>query len=469
MRRAARRSADRGVHQGRDSHSRVTHAKEIRMNRTSMIRHLALGCVLAGALLRPLPTLANLCTDQGLPATTSATFLGFGASTKGGNAYALTPFHVTSLEASGPGTLADAVSQGNRYIVFDKGGTIKLNRGILVLGANITIDGCSAPSPGITLYGAGLYLHGARDTSLCNGGCDVHDIIVRNIRTRNTIFDVQPEPRGADGFRVAYGAYNIVFDHVSAQGAGDGNIDITEHSHDVTVSWSIFAAPAKVQLNSLLAYNEWQLTMHHNLFTKSFDRNPDSAFDYNSNWPDPCYCPANTDCGPTCLHPTSNPAQAQTTLDLWNNVVWDWDLGRGTIIWFRSQNNVINNYYYAPGAEGDNLEGLIVCSAAVPAYSYARCYHGDPKTYSWAYVAGNYNPYLASQNIDINTYVGAGNVNTDSRVKPFPMGQRRTSEDACTAAKSVISAGKSPYVGAGAVPIDSVDQTYLSAVTLPGC
>src|SRR6266542_1659508 len=115
------------------------------MNRNSVIRQLALCCLFAGALLRPVPAVANLCTDAGLPATTSATFLGFGAKTKGGNAYALSPFHVTSLAASGPHTLADAVSQGDRYIVFDVAGTITLKQGIVVKGANLTIDGCSAP------------------------------------------------------------------------------------------------------------------------------------------------------------------------------------------------------------------------------------------------------------------------------------------------------------------------------------
>src|SRR5262249_31968766 len=160
-----------------------------------------------------------------------------------------------------------------------------------------------------------------------------------NLRARSTI---------DDGFRVAYGAYNIIFDHVSAYDAGDGSIDITEHSHHVTVSWSILANPAQKQLNSLLAYNESSLTMHHNLFTKAIDPNPDAAYDSNDHWPDPCYCPANTSCGLTCPNPTSDPSRAQTILDFWNNLVWDWDIGRGSLIWYHSQDNVINNYYYAP-------------------------------------------------------------------------------------------------------------------------
>src|SRR5262249_49860281 len=154
---------------------------------------------------------------------------------------------------------ADAVSHSNRYIMFDPSltdTTITLRTGVLVTGANLTIDGCNAPYPGITLQGAGLYIHGSSDpypacidSSGNPIGCDVHDIIVRNIRVRHATGDA----RSSDGFRVAYSAYNIVFDHVSADYSGDGNIDITEHSHNVTVSWSIFSNPKSTH-NSLLAY-----------------------------------------------------------------------------------------------------------------------------------------------------------------------------------------------------------------------
>src|SRR6266478_10113071 len=99
------------------------------MNRHSVIRQAALYCVLAVALLCPIPAVADLCTDAGLPVTVNATFLGF-ATTPGGNLYSTFPTCTTSkptsctyivnrLAASGFGTLADAVSQSNRYIVFD--------------------------------------------------------------------------------------------------------------------------------------------------------------------------------------------------------------------------------------------------------------------------------------------------------------------------------------------------------------
>jgi hypothetical protein len=454
------------------------------MNRNAVTWQTALCCVFAGALLLSTPAVAatDLCMAAGLPTTTSAQFLGFG-TTQGGNQYAPGPYgictaststsctyHVTSLAASGFGTLADAIARGNRYIVFDVGGTITLPTGIFVKGAYLTIDGCSAPSPGITLTGAGLYIHGKNDTSLIGGPYDVHDVIVRNLRARNTTND----RRSSDGFRVAYGAYNIVFDHVSADYSGDGNIDITQLSYNVTVSWSILSNPKSTH-NTLLAYQPWNLTMHHNLFMNSTDRNPFSGYDYNGAWPSPCYCPANTTCDSQCQGRTSTPAAAQTTLDFWNNVVWNWGGGRGSILWYHSQNNAIKNYYNSPG--GDNPDALIVCSAAVPDAFKGDCNWrkgknggGNPLYYAWAYVDGNVNPDLVTINA-----VGAGNVNTGPTVSTFPRGQTPTDSaavnaattDACTAARSVIS--QSSPGPAGAVPLDSTDKANLAAITLGGC
>src|SRR5205085_1560354 len=137
-------------------------------------------------------------------------------------------YTVTTLADSGPGSLADAVSQGNRYIKFAVAGTIQLSDGIETQGPFLTIDGLSAPAPGITLSGGGLYIMGASS----EWGFDnhSHDIIVRGLRVRDPV---------DDAFRVAYNAYNIVLDHVSAQGAGDGSIDVSQGAHDVTVAWSI--------------------------------------------------------------------------------------------------------------------------------------------------------------------------------------------------------------------------------------
>ena len=79
-------------------------------------------------------------------------FQGFGASTRGGAGG--TVFRVTTLEDNGDddnpveGSLRDAVSERNRYIVFDVAGTIVLQTFLWVEVDHLTIDGFSAPSPG---------------------------------------------------------------------------------------------------------------------------------------------------------------------------------------------------------------------------------------------------------------------------------------------------------------------------------
>ena len=62
-----------------------------------------------------------------------------------------TVIHVTNLNDSGPGSLREAVSGNDKkIIVFDVGGVIPLSRA-LSIGNNTTIEGQTAPSPGITI------------------------------------------------------------------------------------------------------------------------------------------------------------------------------------------------------------------------------------------------------------------------------------------------------------------------------
>src|SRR5574344_2093741 len=59
--------------------------------------------------------------------------------------------HVTNLNDSGTGSLRAAVSgSSKKIIVFDVGGVIPLSKD-LSIGANTTIEGQTAPYPGITI------------------------------------------------------------------------------------------------------------------------------------------------------------------------------------------------------------------------------------------------------------------------------------------------------------------------------
>jgi len=330
-------------------------------------------------------------------AVDSSEYQGFGAATPGGSGQPV--YRVTNLRDSGPGSLRDAVSRGHRYIVFDVGGEINLSSRIHVRGSYITIDGFTAPRPGITLKGWGLYMWG-------NDGA--HNIIVRGIRVRNS---------AGDGLHVSKRAHDIVIDRSSVAFAGDGNIDITEGAYNVTVSRTILAEPAAGNKNMLIMYDSpRRITLHHNLFIKAESRSPQVQTDG-----------------------FGTPA-TETTVDMRNNVIWDWSGGYGTRVRYGPRVNIINNFYAANG--GDARDALIVCPGP-------ECDDSNPASAARVFAEGN----ISADGINLNA---RGNQSA-----PFPAAQVDT-QDALAAACLVVSS-------AGVRPLDAVDQQYLSEISLPPC
>jgi pectate lyase len=335
---------------------------------------------------------------------------GFGAQTLGGEGRPI--FRVTSLADSGPGTLRDAVSKGGRYIVFDVGGTIELKSAIYVHGAFTTIDGLSAPPPGITLRYHALVL---RD----GGGYGAHDVIVTGLRVRDT-------PNNIDCVQVAKAAYNIVLTHLSTSGCGDGNIDVTDGAHDVTVSWSVLADPASDK-TMLIMYGAERVTLHHNLFVAALTRNPQISRE-------------------------GSPASTETTVDMRNNVVWGWGPGYGTLVRYGASVNVVNNYFGNPtGAKNDQAQALMICRGdgrETPA-SIGYCGKGEPASASRGYVKGN----VSYDGVALDL---VGTVTAPLAAPTLP------DEDACTAATRVVAE-------AGALPRDDLDNRYVPLVSLGVC
>ena len=93
---------------------------------------------------------------------------GWGAASKGGRGGKV--IKVTNLNASGPGSLAEAcAADGPRIVVFEVSGVIRGN--IRITRPYITIAGQTAPGAGITVEGVvSSYDYG------------VHDIIIRQLR-----------------------------------------------------------------------------------------------------------------------------------------------------------------------------------------------------------------------------------------------------------------------------------------------
>lgn len=308
-------------------------------------------------------------------AAAGAAATGFGAATPGGAGGAVV--RVTTLDDAGPGSLREALRAGNRTVVFDVAGDIVLREPLYVGGAYVTIDGFTAPAPGITLRNWGLIVRGTRGA---------HDVIVRGLRVRGAAID---------GIQVSYGAYNVLIEHVSVAASGDGNIDITEQSRDVTVAWSILAGTAK---NMLIKYGASRVTLHHNIFIGNASRNPQARID---------------DAGG---HAT------RTTLDMRHNLVWD-SASYGTLIWEGAWANVAHNFY------GASRNAITVDRAR-------------------AWVQGN-------RAADGGALDSAG---TESL--PFdapPVG----GADACTSARAALD-------GAGARPLDGLDEGWLDTVDLDG-
>ncbi len=327
-------------------------------------------------------------------ASSAAGFEGFGTGTPGGANGAIV--HVTNLNDAGPGSLREALSAGNRRIVFDVGGEIVLKDYLYVRGAFITIDGFTAPAPGITLRDRGLVIRGSQGA---------HDVIVTGLRVRNSPID---------NIQVSYGAYNVVISHVSTHGAGDGNIDITD-SHDVTVAWSILAEPASGK-SMLIKYDVRRVTLHHNLFVRGSSRNPSAGIDDDGT-----------------------PA-TDTTLDFRNNLVWNWGSGYGTLIHHGATANVVANFYSSPGSRvSAQKDALIVCKGP-------DCFGGDPNSRAWAYVDGNVSADPIGIDLDAE---GTESV-------PFPA-PAVTTTDACTAAHEVVAgAGVRPVDSVDAIYLTAI-------------
>jgi pectate lyase len=303
---------------------------------------------------------------------------------------------VTNLNDSGPGSLRDAVAVGNRCVVFDVAGTINLSSRIEVRGANVTIDGFTAPSPGITLRNYELLVWGRQGA---------FNVVVRGLRSRDAFRLTGTNP--ADGFSIL-ATSNVVVDHVSVEGFGDGAIDVGEDTHDVTIQWSIFAQGSPMFNNflSLIKYDTTRISVHHNLFINGASRNPH--------------------CGGSDIA-TANPPEI--VCDVRNNLIWNHPYW-GTEVRSFGTANVVNNYYYSSNNSPDPLyvdQGALV------------------------YASGNF-----SQN----------GLNVDARGNrstPFAAVVPTTITDAITAAHQIVAqaGARGPRFG-----LDAIDQGLINQISL---
>ena len=102
-----------------------------------------------------------------------------------------------------------------------------------------------------------------------------HNVIIRNLTIRDTYVEGDPEGKTQDfdGLQID-SAHHIWIDHCHLARHGDGIMDLRKGTTFVTVSWCILSDHNKVGGSGWTDKVETQLTMHHNWFRNTRQRNP---------------------------------------------------------------------------------------------------------------------------------------------------------------------------------------------------
>lgn len=200
------------------------------------------------------------------PAWTASTWpavpapVGFGAGAGGGSNPPVRT--VSNLADSGNGSLRAALAApGAAVIRFSVGGTIVLRSQLTLRDRSaVMIDATTAPTPGITLVGFGLTIRRSSD------------IVVRGLRVRMS---------ADDAIAIWDGSHRVLIDRCSLANAGDGALDITEDTSDITVANSLLGdtRPAQAKSKGMLIANFDQapvtrVTLYRNVFVGFFQRSP---------------------------------------------------------------------------------------------------------------------------------------------------------------------------------------------------
>jgi len=200
-------------------------------------------------------------TTGSIPSGSAVAFpgaLGFGKNATGGRGYAV--YHVTNLNDTGTGSFRDAVSAGNRIVVFDVGGYIVLQSPVSVK-SNLTIAGQTAPGDGVGVMAGEVSFNAATN------------VIVRYFRFRQGLLDPDSSKSGIN----LLDASNLIFDHISIEFAQWNNIDASNSKStmtNITVQNSINANPTGQQFGAHTEQTGGFFTWYGNLWANAHGRMP---------------------------------------------------------------------------------------------------------------------------------------------------------------------------------------------------
>jgi hypothetical protein len=201
--------------------------------------------------------------------------IGHGIATPAGRGG--TVIRVTNLEASGTGSLKACVdASGPRVCVFEVSGTIRLPDDLTIRNRYITIAGQTAPSPGITLRGAGLLVKAS-------------DVLVQHIRVRPGDDAAGEPPSNRDALKIeapeTAPISNIVIDHCTFTWSVDEIASAWQYWNNISLLNNIFAEPLHQSIHPegnhgfgvLIGPVNGNATLAGNLFTDMQSRNPMTA------------------------------------------------------------------------------------------------------------------------------------------------------------------------------------------------
>ena len=167
-----------------------------------------------------------------------------------------TVVHVTNLNASGAGSLADAVSQPNRFVVFDVGGVIDITNNSITIASNVTIAGQTAPGEGITIYGGRVIASGNKN------------IIMRYIRMRGGKSVAEKKCT-----LTLDNCENVIMDHCTVSWGPWDNVHITD-ANNITWQYCIIAEGIEPQRFGAITDGTRNWTIAHCLWIDNKSRNP---------------------------------------------------------------------------------------------------------------------------------------------------------------------------------------------------
>ena len=307
--------------------------------KTKTIKKSLSTLLLSSCVLGVIAPSANVMADENEPYPYPSDILAFpgaeggGRYTSGGREGEV--FIVTNLDDNGddknpvPGSLRDAVSEDDRFIVFDVAGVIDLQSTLnLRKRKNITIAGQSAPGDGITIAGF--------ETNMS----DSENVIIRHLRFRPGVKNVL----SSDSMDAIWGRSmrNVMIDHLSTSWGTDETMSLYR-AENMTVQWSLVSESLTMSGHTKGRHGYGAImggvntTYHHNLISTHTSRMPRFG-------------------GGTA---EADDNDHLGTFDFRNNVIYNWGFNN-TYGGGRANSNMINNYLKAGPGTRDEVANHII-------------------------------------------------------------------------------------------------------------